>query len=194
MTFFFAGGKWPVSLSPVLRKVLVRKRKGRFCGRAHEKTVQPVTETQIATLLAEARSSPRQRSHLLLHAGHQDQVQRLLIALQPGTYVRPHQHSQQWEMLTLHRGRADVLAFADGGMLIERHPLSRSAPVIQILIGTWHAAVALEPDTMVMEVKPGPYRPNEFADWAPEENMPAAAQLVRWMERAAAGDRWSPSR
>ena len=50
--------------------------------------------------------------------------------------------------------------------------------------------IALEPDTIVMEVKPGPFRPNEFADWAPEENTPAAADLVSWLQRAAPGTRW----
>jgi cupin fold WbuC family metalloprotein len=152
--------------------------------------VHPVTSTQIAALLAEARANPRRRSHLLLHAGHDDQVQRLLIALQPGSYVRPHQHSQQWEMLVLHRGQLDVLAFAQDGALLARHRLDRSAPVIQIPLKTWHAGVALEPDTIVMEVKPGPYRANEFADWAPEENAPAAGDLVAWLEGAAVGMRW----
>jgi cupin fold WbuC family metalloprotein len=153
--------------------------------------VNSVTESQIAALLEESRASVRRRAHLLLHAGHADPVQRLLIALQPGTYVRPHQHSAQWEMLTLHRGRADVLAFAADGTLRERHALHPSAPVIQIPQGTWHGAVVLEPDTIVMEVKPGPYRPNEFAAWAPEENAPSAAQFVPWVETARAGTRWS---
>jgi len=152
--------------------------------------VRPVTATQLAALLAEAKTSPRLRSHLLLHAGHEDQVQRLLIALQPGSYVRPHQHSRQWEMLVLHRGRLDVLAFDEAGILLARHRLDQLAPVIQIPAGTWHAGIVREPDTIVMEVKPGPFRPNEFADWAPEENTPAAPALVAWLEGAAVGSRW----
>ena len=153
--------------------------------------MHPVTESHIAALLADAEKSPRRRAHLLLHAGHDDPVQRLLIALWPKTYVRPHQHSQQWEMLALHRGSADVLAFTPDGTLLGRHRLDPSAPVIQIPVGTWHAAVALKPGTIVMEVKPGPYRANEFADWAPEENTPAAAELVAWLEHAAVGTRWA---
>jgi cupin fold WbuC family metalloprotein len=117
--------------------------------------VRLITQTQIAVLLSESRASPRRRSHLLLHTGHQDQVQRLLVALQPGTYVRPHRHSTQWEMLALHRGRADVLAFDEGGMLIDRHQLNQSAPVIQIPMGVWHAGIALQPDTIVMEGQTG---------------------------------------
>jgi len=155
--------------------------------------VNPVTAAQIAILLADAKASPRRRAHLLLHAGHDDQVQRLLIALEPGSYVRPHQHSQQWEMLVLNRGRLDMLAFDEDGILLARHRLDPSNPVIQIPVGTWHAGLAQESGTVVMEVKPGPYRPNEFADWAPEENTPAAAQLVHWLEAAPAGSRWAPA-
>lgn len=152
--------------------------------------MHPVTADQIAALLRDAEASPRRRAHLLLHEGHHDQVQRLLIALSPGTYVRPHQHSEQWEMLALHRGAIDVLAFAADGTLAARHRLDPSAPVIQIPPGTWHAAVAVQPGSIVMEVKPGPYRPNEFAAWAPEENTPAAPELVRWLQAAAPGARW----
>ena len=153
--------------------------------------MHPVTQAHIAALLADAEASPRRRAHLLLHEGHDDQVQRLLIALWPGTYVRPHQHSQQWEMLCWHRGSADVLAFAPDGALLARHRLDLSAPVIQIPPGTWHAAIALQPGTIVMEVKPGPYRANEFAGWAPEENTPAATDLVAWLQAAAPGARWA---
>src|SRR5215813_5004812 len=80
-----------------------------------------VDRSAIDRLAKEANASPRRRAHLLLHSGHDDQVQRLLIALQPGSYVRPHQHSQQWEMLVLHRGRLDVLAFTPDGALAARH-------------------------------------------------------------------------
>ena len=57
----------------------------------------------------------------------------------------------------------------------------------QIPQGQVHGAVAVEDDTVVIEVKPGPYRPNEFMDWAPPEGEPSARALVEWMERAAIG-------
>jgi len=36
--------------------------------------------------------------------------------------------------------------------------------------------------TTVLEVKPGPYRPNEFAEWSPEEGDAASGRFVRWGE------------
>ena len=45
--------------------------------------------------------------------------------------------------------------------------------------------------SVVMEVKPGPYRANEFAAWAPEEGAATAPALVDWAGSASVGDRWS---
>jgi dTDP-4-dehydrorhamnose 3,5-epimerase-like enzyme len=42
--------------------------------------------------------------------------------------------------------------------------MNAGAPIAQIPIGAWHGFVVLEPNTTVMEIKSGPYRPNEFAD------------------------------
>jgi cupin fold WbuC family metalloprotein len=153
--------------------------------------MQQICGRRISDLLGQAAESPRRRSHLLLHAGPDDQVQRLLIAVQPGTYIRPHRHSEQWEMLVLQRGRLAVLAFGEGGELLSRHEMSAADPVIQIPVGVWHGAVVADPDTLVMEIKPGPCRPNEFAAWAPEENTTAAARLVQWAEVAGPGDAWA---
>lgn len=151
--------------------------------------MQLIGASEMTELLAGSRSSPRKRSHLLLHAGHDDQVQRLLIALQPGTYVRPHHHSEQWEMLVCLRGAIGLLSFDADGRLAGRSRLDAAAPVVQIPMGDWHGAVCLEPDTVVMEVKPGPYRPNEFAPWTADEGSPAAAALLQWLETGDIGTR-----
>jgi cupin fold WbuC family metalloprotein len=152
--------------------------------------IQSLDEGRISELAREAAASRRRRAHLLLHDGPQDQVQRLLIMLQPGSYVRPHHHSQQWEMLVLQQGCGDVLMFDELGILRDRIELSRHAPVVQIPIGLWHGFVVREPDTAVMEIKPGPYRPIEFASWAPEEGDVKSARLVAWAAGAQIGTIW----
>ncbi|MGA7488917.1 MAG: WbuC family cupin fold metalloprotein [Xanthobacteraceae bacterium] len=151
---------------------------------------QHIDEGQLQRLLAEAAASTRRRSHLLLHEDHQDQVQRLLIGLEPDSYVRPHVHSEQWEMLVLLRGRLDVLIFTPEAALEQRLAMSPTAPVVQIPRGTWHGAVA-RCASLVMEIKPGPYRANEFAAWAPAEGEAGAAAFVRWAGAAKSGNTWS---
>jgi cupin fold WbuC family metalloprotein len=151
---------------------------------------QLVGSEQLVRLLETAAVSTRKRSHLLLHADQQDQVQRLLIGIEPESYVRPHVHSQQWEMMVLLRGRFDFLIFNPQAELVQRLAMSVASPVAQIPRGTWHSGVALAPETLVLEVKPGPYRPNEFAPWAPEEGEPASSAFVHWAAGASLGSTW----
>ena len=154
---------------------------------------QPVLidERQLSRLAEQVAASARRRSHILLHTDHQDPVQRLLIGLEPGSYVRPHLHSFQWEMIVLLRGRLDLLIFDPEAELVQRLVLAAASPVAQVPLGTWHSGVALQPGTLVLEVKPGPYRPNEFAEWAPSEGETVAAAFVSWAAEARAGGRWT---
>jgi cupin fold WbuC family metalloprotein len=146
-----------------------------------------IDEGQLSWLAQDAAAGTRRRSHILLHADHQDQVQRLLIGLEPDSYVRPHMHSVQWEMIVLLRGRLDLLIFDDQAQLVQRLALGTASPVAQIPPGIWHSGVALQSQTLVLEVKPGPYRPNEFAEWAPREGEAAAATFVGWTMEARPG-------
>jgi cupin fold WbuC family metalloprotein len=149
-----------------------------------------ITEPELAQLVGAATASARRRSHILLHADHQDQVQRLLIALEPDSYVRPHVHNEQWEMIVLLRGRLDLLIFTPRAELTQRLAMSAASPVVQIPRGIWHGGVALQSQTLVMEVKPGPFRPNEFAGWGPEEGDAASGAFVRWAKAADLGAKW----
>src|SRR5438128_1873174 len=112
--------------------------------------LQLVDAAQFRELTGQAAASPRKRSHLLLHAGPVDSVQRLMISAQPGTYVRPHQHSRQWEMLILQHGRMDILSFDPNGHVQNRITLDRTAPIVQIPPSTWHTSIVCEPDTVVV--------------------------------------------
>lgn len=135
--------------------------------------VREVCPEDVARLIVEADQSPRKRAHLLLHRDHADTIQRLLIALCPGTYFRPHHHSEQWEMLTLMQGAAEVVTFGSGEDVLGRHPMLPCS-VVQVAPGVPHTLIALAPGTLVLEVKPGPFRPAEFESWAPEEYTGAA--------------------
>jgi cupin fold WbuC family metalloprotein len=150
-----------------------------------------IRDMDLQNLINQATCSPRGRSHLLLHNGHEDGVQRLLIAAQPGTYVRPHQHSEQWEMLVLIKGCLDVLELNDVGAVLGRRSLDANSPLIEIPQSTWHTCVVRHTDTVILEVKPGPYRPNEFASWAPEESSAGTNEVLGKLEKGIVGSKLS---
>jgi cupin fold WbuC family metalloprotein len=151
-----------------------------------------VTAADRARMSAEAAASARGRTHLLLHEDHSDQVQRLLVALGERTYLCPHRHPDQWEILVALQGAARVLVFDDDGTVVRTIVLaSAAASVVELPAGCWHSLSPLEPGTLFLEAKPGPFRPAEFAAWAPPENEPGAGRMMEWLSTAAPGD--SPS-
>ncbi len=159
-------------------------------GEKKNSELQLVGAAQFSDLTAQSAAAPRKRSHLLLHAGPDDQVQRLIIAAQPDTYVRPHHHDAQWEMLALQNGCMDIVTFDADGTVVSRITLSRTSPIVQIPRLVWHTSVVREPDTIVVEIKPGPYAPNRFAGWAPEESSERTEPFLRWVTSAETGQRW----
>src|SRR5215472_5439705 len=113
--------------------------------------VQQIGPTEIATLFREAEISPRKRAHLLLHRDHADQVQRLLIACCVDTYFRPHYHPEQWELMSLLQGNADVITFNADASVFRRRSM-KQLPVAQIRQNVLHTIIITEPRTLLLEV------------------------------------------
>lgn len=142
-------------------------------------------EESIQTGIRESRSSPRQRMILPLHRDQDDLVQRMLNFLQPGTYVVPHLHPRESasETIFVIRGSLGFLQLDENGGVLEKWRLGAGG-LIDIVPSVWHTLIALEPDTVILEIKRGPYDDTDkvFADWAPPENTPGAADLLREYE------------
>jgi len=139
----------------------------------------------IARAVDVSRRSPRGRIILPLHPGHEDAYHRMLNAMQPGSYVRPHRHIDppKSESAVVLRGAIGCALFDDGGALREilRVEAGGYRVGIDVRPGVWHAFFALEPDTVIFESKTGPYSPatdKDFAPWAPEEGSPEAAEYL----------------
>jgi len=146
-------------------------------------------------LVAKAKASTRLRANHNVHASLDEPVQRLFIAIEPGSYVQPHRHPEQgkWEFFMLVRGRLAALLFDDQGKLLRREELSPAGPVygFEIPPNSWHCVVALEPGSVFFEVKHGPYTPlsdKDFAGWAPREGDPGCGGFVQWLASAEPGD------
>lgn len=85
-------------------------------------------------------------------------------------------------------GALDALTFDDAGVLIERVRMATDAArAVEIPAAAWHSYVCLEPGTVVLEVKRGPYVPtaaSDFAAWAPHDDPDAVAEYLAWMRTA----------
>jgi len=154
--------------------------------------LKQLTDAVLDDLVQQARQSPRLRANHNLHAELSEAVQRLAIAMEPATFVRPHRHTQTWEMLTALRGRFVVLLFDDMGVVTSRTMLGEGCRVIEFPANTWHAVLSLDAGGVIFEVKQGPYRPleaGEFAPWCEALEGEAAARVNAWYAQAQVGDR-----
>lgn len=140
-------------------------------------------------LTAQAQSSPRMRQHRNIHESYADPCQRLFNAVEPGSYIRPHRHAadQRDELLIAVRGLMVLVTFDEQGMVtgVVRFGVDRKGESLnvgaEVPANTWHTVIALEPGCVLLEVKAGPFDPNqpkELAAWAPDECGPNAKQYL----------------
>ena len=127
---------------------------------------------------------------LPLHKSHGDPLHRMFNALQPGTYIPPHRHSNppKDESVIVVRGALCFVAFDDHGQVEQMIDLVAGDATfgVDVTAGVFHTFVVLEPDTVMFEVKPGPYSATDdkdFATWAPHEEDPAAKEYLLSLEQ-----------
>lgn len=153
----------------------------------------------LQNLFHESVQSPRKRTHFEMHSGQNDRIQKFLNVLQPGSYIPPHLHAEKgkWESFQIIRGAIKVILFSDEGVVNDTLILSAKSGnyIAEIAEKNWHSIVALEKDTALLELKPGPYDPDaakHFAPWAPQEGDKHAPNVVTWLVECSKGDQFIP--
>ena len=126
-----------------------------------------ITQAILDDLTAKAKASPRRRMNMDLRNGIDDQSQRMLNALEPGTKVPIHRHTDTSETVVCLDGCLDWI-------LYEEHPNNngesdytekaryRICPRekkfgIQVPQGVWHSVIVHESST-ILEAKDGAYK------------------------------------
>jgi cupin fold WbuC family metalloprotein len=142
--------------------------------------------TLLNSLTAQARANGRLRQHLNFHASYEEPSQRLLNAMEPDSYIRPHRHlsDPKPEAFVSIRGRMALLIFDDAGALERVVCFGPGENVVgaEVPPGIWHTVVSLETGSVFYETKPGPFNPiskKDMAPWAPEEGTPEGLAYLR---------------
>lgn len=148
---------------------------------APEGAVAAIDDSIILRAIEMSRRSPRKRIILPFHGSSEDPLQRMLNVLQPGSYIQPHRHLSppKAEPIVVLRGAVQVVVFDKKGQIEDRINLTADSGTVGLDIrpGVFHTFFALEEDTVVFEVKPGPYEAmsdKDFASWAPKEGASEA--------------------
>lgn len=122
-------------------------------------------------LTAEAKVSPRLRMNMDLRDSETDSSQRMLNAIEPGSFIPVHRHRKTSETVVVLRGRVVEEYYSSAGVVEASYELAacgdaRSesgmtevACALNIPAGQWHTLKALESGTVIAEFKNGPYEP-----------------------------------
>jgi cupin fold WbuC family metalloprotein len=151
---------------------------------------QLIDRRLLDNLSAEAAASPRRRKNYNFHASEADRANRLLNAVEPGSYVQPHRHldSAKDETFVVLRGSFGLVLFDEQGNVTRTALLQADGDVagVNILHGTFHCVLSLAPGSVFFEAKAGPYVPitgQERASWAPPEGDPQAIAYLAELEK-----------
>ena len=126
-----------------------------------------INQALLDKLTEEAKASPRLRMNYDLRNSADDQSQRMLNAIEPGSPLPIHRHQKTSETVVCLRGRL-VWEFYDEleRICTERVELSPNGPVVALNIpaGQWHTVKALESGSVILEMKEGKYEPTSDVD------------------------------
>ncbi|MBP3564280.1 MAG: WbuC family cupin fold metalloprotein [Alistipes sp.] len=148
-----------------------------------EKGYQYIDVTLMDSVAVEARLSPRLRKNHNFHHSEDEPVNRLINVMHRGTYLPVHRHSRpdRSESCIVLRGRVGVTFYDDEGNLTDSRLVGPSCDCVgyDIDAGVWHGLVVLEDDTVLFEVKQGPYAPisaDNIASWSPAADDTSAVK------------------
>ena len=126
-----------------------------------------ITQALLDQLTEQAKESPRLRMNYDLRNSDEDQSQRMLNAIEPGSPLPIHRHQKTSETVVCLRGRL-VEEYYDEleRTCTESIELSPNGPVVALNIpaGQWHTVRALESGTVILEMKNGAYEPISDVD------------------------------
>ncbi len=117
-------------------------------------------------LTAKAKVNPRLRCNLDMRNSADDQSQRMLNALEPGTVMPIHRHLASSETVIILRGRIRWLFYDEQGRITESTELWSDGDLRMLNVekGRWHSLECLESGSVLFEAKDGAYHPLEDCD------------------------------
>lgn len=120
-----------------------------------------VDKALLDELCLKAKDNPRLRQSLDLRNSSEDQSQRMLNALEPGTVMPIHRHKDSSETCVCIRGHFEEYFYDKEGNLTDTIDMVPGGVVLNIEAGQWHSLKCLESGTVLLEAKDGAYAPLE---------------------------------
>lgn len=110
-------------------------------------------------LSVQAKADPRLRHAYDMRTTPEDNSQRVLNAVEPGTILPIHRHQSSTETIVCLRGRVVQHYYDDKGQKVASYQLAPNSALVgmSVPIGQWHALESLEEGSVIFECKDGAY-------------------------------------
>lgn len=148
-----------------------------------------ITKSIVSEATKMSQESPRKRIIFPFHKEDANTLHRMFNVMQPDTYIIPHYHlnEQKSEAIVVLQGGICFITFHEDGTLKSHQKVYAGTEVFGVDLepNVIHSFLVLEPDTVIFEVKPGPYiksTDKSFMPWAPSENTPEAIVYLQQLK------------
>lgn len=123
-----------------------------------------INQELLDQVTAKAKKNPRLRQNYDLRNSENDNSQRMLNAIEPGTIMPIHRHPNTSTTVIIIRGKMSQNFYDDNGTLTESVVLDAAGltRAVQIEQGRWHNLESLESGTILFEAKDGAWEPYEL--------------------------------
>ncbi len=158
--------------------------------------IATISEKEIDFLKAAVKETPLKRVRLNLHSSNEDGLHEMFIAIEKGSYIRPHKHPNKSEAFHAVYGAAQIVIFTDEGdikAVVDLHANAPGKPFYYRLSKPYFHTLLLQSELLIIhEITNGPFVPGGtlYAPFAPDgsnaaENAAFEAGLLAQLKQVA---------
>jgi cupin fold WbuC family metalloprotein len=150
-----------------------------------EGPIATIGSEDVEVLRQAVGKTPKGRVRINAHKDSDDELHEMIIAIEPGSYIRPHKHPGKSEAFHIIEGEVDIVVFSEDGNIERivslaaqggRHPF-----YYRMSTAHFHTLIIRSDLLVVHEITNGPFVPTGtiYAAFAPDEADTVTAALFQ---------------
>jgi len=136
----------------------------------------------IRDLAAHARKTKLRRARICAHLDEEDDLQEMFVAVEKGSYIRPHKHLTKCESLSVVEGTAIAVFFDESGSILDAFYVGKESKDHQfyyrISSPIFHMLIIISEIFVFHEATTGPFKRKDsiYSDWSPDQKDKIACE------------------
>lgn len=152
--------------------------------------MKKISQELLDEVVRKAKKSERLRMNYNFHNKMDENIQRMLNALEPDTFLAPHRHQNpdKEEIFLVLKGSVLLMEFDNTGNITDSFLIDpkKGSYAAEIEPGIWHSLISLESGTVIYEIKQGPFvpiSPENIAPWIPKKKEDQKKWMLEILNR-----------